>query len=84
MWIDPHKPASIWPVRAVLRHGTRQDADPRLRGLAGGFAKWIAHQKMAAEDDPAAAEGRLAFEHTACVNCHTVNGTSAKGKFGPI
>jgi len=26
-------------------------------------------QKMAAEDDPAAAEGRLAFEHTACVNC---------------
>jgi cytochrome c oxidase subunit 2 len=38
---------------------------------------------MAAEDDPAAAEGRLAFEHTACVNCHTVNGTSAKGKFGP-
>jgi len=33
---------------------------------------------MAAEDDPAAGEGRLAFEHTACVNCHTVNGTSAK------
>ena len=27
--------------------------------------------------------GQRVFESTACVNCHTVSGTSAKGGFGP-
>ena len=27
--------------------------------------------------------GRQVFETTACVNCHTVSGTNAGGKFGP-
>ena len=27
--------------------------------------------------------GRQIFETTACVNCHTVSGTNAHGKFGP-
>jgi len=27
--------------------------------------------------------GRQIFEHTACINCHTVSGTSADGRFGP-
>ena len=29
------------------------------------------------------AKGRQVFETTACVNCHTVAGTNANGKFGP-
>jgi len=29
------------------------------------------------------AKGRQVFETTACVNCHTIVGTDAKGKFGP-
>ena len=29
------------------------------------------------------ARGRQVFETTACVNCHTVAGTNARGKFGP-
>ncbi len=27
--------------------------------------------------------GQRIFESTACVNCHTVSGTPAKGRFGP-
>ncbi|HEV2714237.1 MAG TPA: cytochrome c [Terriglobales bacterium] len=27
--------------------------------------------------------GRQLFEHTACINCHTVLGTPADGRFGP-
>jgi len=27
--------------------------------------------------------GRQIFEHTACINCHTVSGTPADGRFGP-
>jgi len=29
------------------------------------------------------AHGRAVFESTACVNCHTVRGTVADGRFGP-
>ncbi len=28
-------------------------------------------------------EGQLEFEHVACINCHTVAGTVANGRFGP-
>ena len=28
-------------------------------------------------------QGRRIFETTACVNCHTVAGTTAHGRFGP-
>ena len=34
-------------------------------------------------NDQKVAAGRHAFESTACINCHTVNGTSANGRFGP-
>ena len=30
-----------------------------------------------------ASAGQRVFESTACVNCHTVSGTPAKGRFGP-
>jgi cytochrome c oxidase subunit 2 len=30
-----------------------------------------------------AAMGQQVFEHQACINCHTVNGTVANGRFGP-
>ncbi len=31
----------------------------------------------------AVSEGRQIFETTACINCHTVSGTVANGRFGP-
>jgi cytochrome c oxidase subunit 2 len=33
--------------------------------------------------DTSVAEGRRVFETTACINCHVVAGTVAKGRFGP-
>ncbi|MDQ2833388.1 MAG: cytochrome c oxidase subunit II [Acidobacteriota bacterium] len=31
----------------------------------------------------AAAEGQTVFLHNACINCHTIAGTAASGRFGP-
>src|SRR5438105_2006385 len=39
--------------------------------------------QTAPSDDVRVAEGRRVFEHTACINCHTVSGTPANGRFGP-
>jgi cytochrome c oxidase subunit 2 len=84
MWIDPAKPGiylgqcaqfcGVEHARMLLRVYVDTPAD---------FAKWVAHQKLPAENDLAAAEGKQVFERTACVNCHTVSGTGAMGRFGP-
>jgi cytochrome c oxidase subunit II len=47
------------------------------------FAAWVENQQRPAVEDGSAAAGRQVFESEACVNCHTVTGTSAKGTFGP-
>ncbi|HUL17196.1 MAG TPA: cytochrome c oxidase subunit II [Terriglobales bacterium] len=47
------------------------------------FEAWIRAQKRPAIQDENVAAGRYIFETTACVNCHTVSGTDAKGQFGP-
>lgn len=47
------------------------------------FHKWLANQEKNAVQDPSATEGREVFEHTACINCHTVRGTVANGRYGP-
>ncbi|HZZ27355.1 MAG TPA: cytochrome c oxidase subunit II [Pirellulales bacterium] len=47
------------------------------------FAAWLANEQKPAVDDAAMREGRQAFLAQSCVNCHTIRGTTAKGKFGP-
>jgi cytochrome c oxidase subunit 2 len=47
------------------------------------FDRWVAGQKAAAPVAREVAAGRLVFERTACVNCHTLNGTIGDGRFGP-
>jgi cytochrome c oxidase subunit 2 len=47
------------------------------------FASWATRQKQPALEDPTAAEGRMVFQHNACISCHTVQGTVATGRFGP-
>jgi cytochrome c oxidase subunit 2 len=47
------------------------------------FASWSARQKQPAVEDASAAEGRMVFQHSACISCHTVQGTVATGRFGP-
>jgi cytochrome c oxidase subunit 2 len=47
------------------------------------FEVWVKAQQQPAVDDPDARAGRRVFETTACINCHTVRGTVANGRFGP-
>jgi cytochrome c oxidase subunit 2 len=47
------------------------------------FATWVHAQQQPAVEDATAAAGRRVFERNACMNCHTITGTAANGRFGP-
>lgn len=47
------------------------------------FKAWLKNQEKPAVEDPAVAAGREVFMHNACMDCHTIRGTPANGKFGP-
>jgi cytochrome c oxidase subunit II len=47
------------------------------------FAAWVKNQQQPGVQDEKVAAGRHIFETEACMNCHTVTGTVAKGTFGP-
>ena len=49
----------------------------------GDFEKWVAAQRQPPVDDPQARAGRDVFFATACINCHTIGETKARGTFGP-
>jgi cytochrome c oxidase subunit 2 len=88
MWIDPQKPG-LYLGQCAQYCGT-QHALMLLRVYAQSpedFAAWIKQQQRPAEADvsanPAAAEGQTVFMHSACINCHSIAGTVATGRFGP-
>ena len=84
MWMDPHKPG-IYLGQCAQYCGV-EHAMMLIRVYVDTpeqFQKWVANQQRPAVNDPAVAEGRRIFEHTACINCHTVRGTDAHGTFGP-
>ncbi len=83
-WIDPHEPG-VYVGNCAEYCGT-QHARMLLRVIAQSredFGRWAADQQRAASEDTQVAQGKTTFESLACVNCHVVKGTSAKGKFGP-
>src|SRR5262249_7037854 len=47
------------------------------------FESWAHGQLQPATRDAKVTGGRRVFETTACVNCHTITGTIANGRFGP-
>jgi len=84
MWMDPSKPG-LYLGQCAQYCGT-EHAMMLLRVYVDTpeqFNKWVADQRKPAVDNPSAAEGKQIFEHTACVNCHTISGTPAHGRFGP-
>jgi cytochrome c oxidase subunit II len=84
MWIDPHVPGTYLGQCAEFC-GT-EHAMMLLRVVVESrpdFDNWVATQKQPPQVDPTVARGRQVFESTACVNCHTVAGTAADGRFGP-
>ncbi len=84
LWIDPRQPG-IYLGNCAEYCGT-QHANMLLRVIAhapGDFEKWMAEEQKPAEDNAQLSEARAAFESLSCINCHTVKGTAAVGKFGP-
>jgi len=84
MWIEPREPG-LFRGQCAEYCGT-QHAHMLLRVYVHPrteFDRWVAAQRQPAVRDPGAAPGRRLFETTACVNCHTVQGTGAVGRFGP-
>jgi cytochrome c oxidase subunit II len=83
-WIDPHRvglylgQCSQYCGTAHARMLLRIYVEPREQ-----FDAWVKEQQQSGANDPAVAAGRQVFESTACVNCHTIRGTVADGRFGP-
>jgi cytochrome c oxidase subunit 2 len=83
-WIDPHR-TGVFLGQCAQYCGT-QHAKMLLRvsvESAEDFAAWVSTQKQPAIQDEREIAGKQVFETTACVNCHAVAGTNAKGHFGP-
>lgn len=84
MWIDPDKPG-LYLGQCAQYCGT-QHAKMLIRVYADSpadFAAWVAGQQHPAMQSPGASLGMAVFQRNACVNCHTISGTSAQGTFGP-
>jgi cytochrome c oxidase subunit 2 len=84
MWMDPRR-TGIFLGQCAQYCGT-QHAKMLLRVSVDSpedFAAWVRSQQHPAVQDPSVMTGRQLFEHTACINCHTVSGTPADGRFGP-
>jgi cytochrome c oxidase subunit II len=84
MWIDPQE-TGVFLGQCAQYCGT-QHAKMLLRVYVqtkDEFDRWIEQQRQPAVTNNAAAQGQKIFETTACINCHTVSGTVANGRFGP-
>src|ERR1700723_835304 len=84
MWMDPQKPG-LYLGQCAQFCGS-QHAMMLLRVYVDTpeqFDTWIKNQQLPALEDSAVEAGRMVFEKQACMNCHTVSGTVATGRFGP-
>ena len=84
VWIDPHDPG-LYLGQCAQFCGV-QHANMLLRVYVDTpeqFAAWVANQAKPGVQDASVAVGRHVFETQACMNCHTVRGTAATGRFGP-
>jgi cytochrome c oxidase subunit 2 len=84
MWIDPKTPGLY--VGQCAQFCGSQHALMLLRVYVDtpeGFEAWIKNQQQAGRKASQAAAGRKVFETQACMNCHTIGGTAATGRFGP-
>lgn len=86
MWMDPSKPGVY--LGQCGQYCGAEHAKMLLRVYVDtpqDFTAWV-HQQQAPETsamDASVAAGKQVFFTNACVNCHTVAGTSANGHFGP-
>lgn len=87
MWVEPLEPGTY--LGQCAEYCGTQHTLMLLRIVADPpeqFARWVEQQRQtaaAAPTDSVAAAGRRVFLGTVCVSCHSVAGTSAKGRYGP-
>ncbi len=84
MWFDPKQPG-IYLGQCAQFCGA-QHAMMLLRVYVDTpeqFEVWVKNQQQSGRNDPRVAVGRSVFETQACMNCHTISGTAATGRFGP-
>jgi len=84
IWIDPHDVGHY--VGQCAQYCGTQHAKMLLNVMVDSpedFEKWTQQQKTSAVTSDQAAKGRKVFLTSACMNCHTIKGTVADGKFGP-
>jgi cytochrome c oxidase subunit 2 len=85
LWIDPRRPG-IYAGQCSMLCGV-QHAQMLLRVYVDTpeqFDSWVQNQQQQAVASPQdAAAGRNVFEARACISCHTIRGTVARGRFGP-
>jgi cytochrome c oxidase subunit II len=84
MWIEPTTPGTY--LGNCAEYCGTQHARMLIRVIVhppGDFENWVKSQQANAVNDTQVKAGHDIFFATSCVNCHTINGTEAKGKFGP-
>src|SRR6202035_5637678 len=84
MWIDPQATGGY--LGQCAQYCGTQHAKMLLRVYVQSkddFDRWIQQQRQPAFVNDAVSQGQRIFETTACINCHTVSGTVANGRFGP-
>jgi cytochrome c oxidase subunit II len=84
MWMDPEHTGTF--VGQCAQYCGTQHAKMLLRvsvDTPEEFAEWVREQQRPAVADERVSAGKRVFETTACINCHSVNGTVANGRFGP-
>jgi len=84
LWMDPQH-TGIFVGQCAQYCGT-QHAKMLLRVSVDspeGFAEWVREQQRPAIAEERVAVGKRVFETTACINCHSIKGTVANGRFGP-
>jgi cytochrome c oxidase subunit II len=84
MWMDPQR-TGVFVGQCAQYCGT-QHAKMLLSvsvDTPEDFTEWVREQQRPAITDERVAAGKRVFETTACINCHSINGTVANGRFGP-
>jgi cytochrome c oxidase subunit 2 len=84
MWIDPHQ-TGVYLGQCAQYCGV-QHANMLIRVYVqtrADFNRWIERQRQPAVAAEAVSQGRIIFETSSCLVCHSVSGIADKGQFGP-
>ncbi len=84
MWVEPRSTGTF--LGQCAEYCGTQHAHMLLRVVVQTpeeFAAWVAAQRAPEVRDASVQAGRDLFQSTACISCHTLGGTVARGTFGP-